>query len=412
MGLCAKGFLMSYDLAIHLKNVGKQYQIYDKPSDRLRSMFPWNRSKTIGRTFHALHDITLDVAHGEVVGIVGRNGAGKSTLLQIVAQTISASHGEAQTNGKVSALLELGSGFNPEFSGRENVYLAAAIAGLTQKEADQKFDEIVAFSGIGEFIDQPIKNYSSGMMVRLAFSVATSVEPDILIVDEALSVGDGAFARKSFERIMTLKDRGCTILFCSHSLFQIESLCNRAIWIEKGQIQEDGIAANVVAAYQNFLDTLNLQESIQPQQAAVQGHARFTKVIVDLDGKQEGLLKGFSCRSTLSIYGEFVSDVALPCPSAAVTLSGPDGRILSSAGAWNDEILLERDTDGLGKFSIHFPSIALLKGRYHVGVHLFCERGLHIYDWADPVAIFELEQTGIQQGIVELEHRWGKSIDD
>lgn len=397
---------MSYDLAIELKNVGKQYQIYDKPSDRLRSMLPWNRDKTIGKTFHALHDVTLGVAHGEVVGIVGRNGAGKSTLLQIVAQTIQASHGEAITHGKVSALLELGSGFNPEFSGRENVYLAAAVAGLSQEEADQKFDEIVAFSEIGEFIDQSVKTYSSGMMIRLAFSVATSVKPDVLIIDEALSVGDGAFARKSFERIMALKDRGCTILFCSHSLFQIESLCSRAIWIEKGEIREDGMAANVVAAYQNYLDTLTMPEAFQPHPSTVQGHARFSKVVVSLDGQQEGLLKGFSGRSTLGIYGEFVSDPSLPCPSAAVTISGPDGRILCSAGAWNDGVLLKRDSKGAGTFSIQFPSIALLKGRYHVGVYLFCERGLHTYDWADPVAVFELEQKGVQQGIVELEHRW------
>lgn len=397
---------MSCNNAIHLKGLSKHYHVYDKPSDRLRAMMPWNRSKNIGRVFHALSNINLEIGHGEVIGIVGRNGAGKSTLLQIVAQTILASEGEVKICGKVAALLELGSGFNPEFSGRENVYLSAAIAGLTQKETEERFEEIVTFSGIGEFIDQPVKSYSSGMMVRLAFSVATSVEPDVLIVDEALSVGDGAFARKSFERILKLKERGCTILFCSHSLFQIESLCKRAVWIEKGKIHEDGLAANVVAAYQSFLDTLNMHELELPHSTAIQGHARFTKVIVDLDGEQEGLLKGSSCSSTLSIYGEFVSDISIPCPSVAVTISAQDGRILSSAGAWNDGITLERDADGQGKLMLHFPDIALLKGRYNVGVYLFCERGLHTYDWADPVAVFELEQTGIGQGVVALQHHW------
>jgi lipopolysaccharide transport system ATP-binding protein len=208
---------------------------------------------------------------------------------------------------------------------------------------------------------------------------------------------------------MKLKENGCTILFCSHSLFQIESLCSRAIWLEKGEIYADGNAANIVSQYQDFLNKIDTPESESINNtnlSNVQGHARFINVSVKLDGDSEKPLKGTSKRSTLSIYGTFTSDILLPCPSAAVTISAQDGRILSSAGAWNDNIKINRDKDGTGKFAIHFPNIALLKGKYNVGIYLFCEKGLHTYDWADPVATFELEQIGIEQGIVSLSHKW------
>lgn len=394
-------------VAICLENIVKEYKIYNKPSDRLWAMFPWNSQKSFSKTFSALKNINLKVGHGEVVGIIGRNGAGKSTLLQIVAQTIMPSGGEVFVNGKIAALLELGSGFNPEFSGRENIYLSAAIGGLSKIETQERFDAIVAFSGIGDFIDQPVKFYSSGMTARLAFSVATSIEPEILIIDEALSVGDGAFARKSFERIMKLKENGSTILFCSHSLFQVESLCNRAIWIEQGEIFGDGNPKSVTVSYQTFLDTFESKgtlDKIAP--SSVSGHAKFKEVLVLLDGNKTAPLKGLSQSSTLSISGTFISDPSLASPSVAVTISTKDGRIVSSAAAWSNGIELMRTKEGEGAFNIVFPSIALLKGHYNVGVYLFCERGIHTYDWADPMAFFELQQNGIEQGIVMLEHIW------
>ncbi len=394
-------------LAICFENVTKDYKVYNKPSDRLRAMLPWNSHNSFSKIFNVLKSINLKVGHGEVVGIIGRNGAGKSTLLQIVAQTIIPSSGEVFVNGKVAALLELGSGFNPQFTGRENIYLSAAIGGLSKVEIEEQFDSIVSFSDIGNFIDQPIKYYSTGMTARLAFSVAISIEPEILIIDEALSVGDGAFARKSFERIMKLKERGTTILFCSHSLFQVESLCDRAIWIEQGEIFDDGNPKSVTVSYQAFLDTLEYKDTLDKiVPSSVSGYAKFKKVSVLLDGNTTTPLKGLSKSSTLIISGTFISDLSLASPSVAITISTKDGRIISSVAAWNDGIKLKRNKVGEGEFKISFSSLALLKGYYNVGVYLFCERGIHTYDWADPIVAFELEQHGIEQGIVVLEHNW------
>ena len=244
---------MFSSLAISAQHLSKTFLLYDRPIDRLKQMVMRGRRRYY-KDFAALHDVTFELQKGEVLGLVGRNGAGKSTLLQLICGTLTPTHGQVTVHGRVAALLELGAGFNPEFSGRENIYLNASILGLTKVEIDERYDAIVDFSGIADFIYQPVKTYSSGMYVRLAFSIATSVNPDILVIDEALSVGDGAFARKSFDRIMRLKESGATILFCSHSMYQIEALCTRAIWLEKGNVMQLGSPASVVASYLTFLD--------------------------------------------------------------------------------------------------------------------------------------------------------------
>jgi lipopolysaccharide transport system ATP-binding protein len=207
-----------------------------------------------GQGFRALTDINLDVERGESVGIVGRNGAGKSTLLQIVCGTLQATTGNVEANGRLAALLELGAGFNPNFSGRENVYLNAAILGMTKAETETRFASIEEFADIGEFIDRPVRNYSSGMFVRLAFAVAIHSDPEILVVDEALSVGDEAFQRKCFGRIEDIQRRGGTILFVSHSASSVLQLCNRALFLDRGQLILEGSPKKVVTQYQRFLN--------------------------------------------------------------------------------------------------------------------------------------------------------------
>ena len=225
---------MSFDdLALELNAVGRVYKIYKRPVDRLLDALPF--TKINHRVFNALQPMNLTVKKGEVIGLLGKNGAGKSTLLQLICGTLPPSSGSVTAYGRIAALLELGSGFNPEFTGRENIFLNGAILGLSQAALEARLEAIIAFSGIGEAVDQPVKTYSSGMFVRLAFSVAVSVDPDILVIDEALSVGDGAFARQSFERIMRMKAEGCTILFCSHNLYQIEAICSRALWLHEGK---------------------------------------------------------------------------------------------------------------------------------------------------------------------------------
>ena len=241
------------DLAVEMVDAGKRYELYDRPWDRLRQFF-LGKSRPLYKELWALQGVSLALPKGQVLGVVGRNGAGKSTLLQLLCGTLLPSQGSVTTQGRIAALLELGAGFNPEFTGRDNIFLNAAILGLTRQEVLERFDDIVSFSGIEPFfIEQPVKTYSSGMYVRLAFAVATSVDPDILVVDEALSVGDGEFARKSFDRIMQFKDQGKTILFCSHSLYQVEAICSQAIWLDHGRVQMQASPKEVVAAYNDFL---------------------------------------------------------------------------------------------------------------------------------------------------------------
>lgn len=275
-------------------------------------------------------------------------------------------------DGRVAALLELGAGFNPEFTGRENIYMNAAILGLTQLEISEKIESIIDFSGVRDFIDQPVKTYSSGMYVRLAFSVAISVNPDILVIDEALSVGDGAFARKSFMRIMEMRDAGKTILFCSHSLFQVESLCARAIWIDKGKIMMDGNSAKVVSAYQTFLDEkasntenptidAKIPESIVK---APSGSAHLKKVNLQLDplSTQQGIITHE--KSDITLYISFASDPSLPCPTVGVTIQTKDGRTITSAATWEDQFTIQRTATGFAEVLLSLNQLQI--GRAHV----------------------------------------------
>jgi len=240
------------DVALAVRGLGKCYRIYRRPQDRLKQAIFRGRKRYF-REFWALHDVSLEVRRGETVGIMGRNGCGKSTLLQLICNTLRPTTGRIDVRGRIAALLELGAGFNPEFSGRDNVYTAAAILGLSREETDRRYDDIVDFAELADFIDQPVKTYSSGMYVRLAFAVAISVEPDILVIDEALSVGDEAFQRKCFARIQAIQERGGTILFVSHSAGSILDLCNRAVLLDRGELLLEGPPPAVVNRYHKLL---------------------------------------------------------------------------------------------------------------------------------------------------------------
>ncbi|MBP6367476.1 MAG: ABC transporter ATP-binding protein [Nitrosomonas sp.] len=251
---------MSSDIAIKVENLSKCYQIYDHPRDFLRQLILPRLQRMIGRKskqyfreFWVLEDISFEIKKGETVGIIGRNGCGKSTLLQMICGTLNPTSGNIQTDGRVAALLELGSGFNPEFTGRENIYMNAAVLGLSEEEIDDRFDDIVAFADIGDFINQPVKTYSSGMMVRLAFAVQAQIMPDILIVDEALAVGDAKFQAKCFECLKQLKDNGTSILLVTHSSEQIVTHCSHAILLNAGSILVAGEPRHVVNRYMDLL---------------------------------------------------------------------------------------------------------------------------------------------------------------
>lgn len=240
---------MSSEVAIRVQGLSKSFRVYDRPHHRLLDMFV---DRQRGREFHAIRSLDIAVYRGETVGIVGRNGSGKSTLLQILCGTLTPTHGEVEVQGRVAAILELGAGFNPEFSGRENVFLNASLLGMSRDETLARLDEILEFADIGEFIDQPVRTYSSGMFIRLAFAVAIASEPDILIVDEALAVGDEAFQRKCYGRIEKIKQRGATILFVSHSAGVVMQLCDRAVLLDHGRRLLTGTPKTVIAHYQRL----------------------------------------------------------------------------------------------------------------------------------------------------------------
>jgi lipopolysaccharide transport system ATP-binding protein len=231
-----------------VQNVSKLFRLYGRPSDRLRELLPF-RSKPLHTNFWALRNVSFTVEPGQILGIVGPNGSGKSTLLQIATGILQPTSGRVSVEGRVSALLELGAGFNPEFSGRENVYLNGEIMGMSRKETERVFPEIEAFAEIGEFIDRPVKEYSSGMYVRLAFAAAIHVQPDVLIVDEALAVGDAIFANRCLQKLEELKNRKITILFVSHDLGLVKRLCHRAILMMKGEVLCEGAPSEVVNRY-------------------------------------------------------------------------------------------------------------------------------------------------------------------
>lgn len=246
---------MCSDISISIDSVSKCYQMYDRPFDRLKQLFVRSSGKKYYREFWAVKGVSIEIKKGEVVGIIGRNGSGKSTLLQMIAGTLQPTEGVIKTNGTLTALLELGSGFNPDFTGHENIYLNGSILGLTSKQVDQYYDDIVEFADIGEHLYQPVKTYSSGMAVRLAFAVQACIQPEILIVDEALAVGDEKFQRKCFGYIERLKEQGCSILLVTHSTATIEKFCQRAVLMHQGEVHAIGQAKDVVDQYHALLYT-------------------------------------------------------------------------------------------------------------------------------------------------------------
>jgi lipopolysaccharide transport system ATP-binding protein len=250
--------MSSDEIAIRVNNLSKRYEIYDTPRDRLKQFMLPRAQRLLGRStgqyfreFWALNDVSFEIRRGETVGVIGRNGSGKSTLLQMICGTLTPTSGSIETSGRIAALLELGSGFNPEFTGRENIYMNASVLGLSIEEIDARYDDIVAFADIGQFVEQPVKTYSSGMYLRLAFAVIAHVDADILVVDEALAVGDAVFTQKCMRFIRKFQERG-TLIFVSHDTASVQNLCRSGIWLKHGRVEQLGTAKAVSEAYLQY----------------------------------------------------------------------------------------------------------------------------------------------------------------
>ena len=428
-------------LAIQAVHLGKAYRPNASPAARLRAALLGREIP--GDSFWALRDMSLQVRKGESLGVIGNNGAGKSTLLQLLCGTVTPTTGSVRVDGRIAALLELGAGFNPDFSGRDNVLLNGPLLGLGRAQLSQQMDSIIEFSGIGHFIDQPVKTYSSGMFVRLAFALATSVAPDILVIDEALSVGDGGFARKSFDRILAMKERGTTILFCSHALYQVEAFCDRVLWLHEGKSMALGPSHAVVRDYTLFLAggsaaasdpaapvvAAPAEETPAARAAAVAasdaepaaaeplaatpqpgtatpGHARIRRVVTSLDGAVSTRLQMTPGQGTLHVTIEFDSDPALPMPTAGMTFELANTMILSSVVSRTDKVMLERDAQGRGTATIEFGPLALRKGDYYIGAYLGNENAIHLYSEAPRIALLSVSDARPEPGLVDLPHQW------
>ncbi|MBX6424247.1 ABC transporter ATP-binding protein [Thermosulfurimonas sp. F29] len=336
-----------FSVIVH--NLTKVYRLYRHPADRL---FEILSSRPRHTPFVALNEISFEVARGETFGIIGANGAGKSTLLKILAGVLSPTSGEIRVEGRVAALLELGTGFHPELSGRENIYLSASLLGLPEDLVRKKEREIIRFAELEEFIDRPLKTYSSGMQVRLAFSVAVQVDPDILIVDEALSVGDQRFQKKSLDRILDFRERGKTILFCSHNMYHVLHLCRRAMWLDRGRIRMLGPAEEVVKAYE---DASREDTEITPSPALPSYPVR---IEMNLSSTEIFPLE------TLEISAEYEADGS-PL-HFAVIVKRNDGELVF---AESTEMLgLPPIRNQKGSVRLRLPRLRLLPGSYLVGI--------------------------------------------
>lgn len=392
--------------AVDVRNLSKIYRIYTSSTHRLKEMI-------LRRPFHtdfvALDNISFSVFRGETFGIIGENGAGKSTLLKILARTLKPTNGAVTVNGRTAALLELGAGFNPELTGEENIYLNAYLMGLSKADISEKKQEIVDFSELGNFIKRPVKTYSSGMYVRLAFSIATSVNPDILIVDEALAVGDEYFQKKCIDRMVTFKKSGKTILFCSHNMYYVQELCQRTIWLNSGHIRSAGETGKVIMEYQGYeRDKMAALKEKVTDIVNKSDNAAAGKPVTVSDVK---IMNGNGIETeTLRTFGPALFSFRVHCIKD--NLKGHVGFAIIR----NDEVMsfgTLTNFDGLPpinfrdgqEFKIMMKSLPLLTGMYSLLIVIADEFALHPYD-SHRTHNFSVEPSRRELGISYMEHEW------
>lgn len=406
--------MSSNNYAIEISNLSKVYQLYDKPTDRLKQLM-FKDKKKYYKEFSALMDIDFKIKRGETVGIVGKNGSGKSTLLQIIAGTLTPTSGEIQVNGRVAALLELGSGFNPDFTGRENVYLNGAILGISNEEMTRRFDSIIKFADIGDFIDQPVKTYSSGMYVRLAFSIAINVEADILIVDEALAVGDTRFQMKCIEKMKEIQKSGTTILFVSHAGEQVKRFCEKGIWLEHGVVKEIGPAASVVNHYEDSLQMSVLNEQIEENELHAIPEATEIKEM-EQSGADSNVIAKIKNVSTdkirINTFDSYTVEVEyeiyqdeIPNFLLGVAIYGSDRKYVFGPNTHLDKYEIP-NTLGKHRLQYKVPSMPLMGGTYFIDVGIFVDGGLVCLDYKNEIIQLNIESDYFSEGLVYIEHEW------
>jgi lipopolysaccharide transport system ATP-binding protein len=420
--------------------LGKLYRLYAKPMDRLLAMLGLAERATL---HWALKDVGFELVQGQCLGVVGDNGAGKSTLLKLLAGTIRPSQGSLQRQGRITAILELGAGFHPDFTGRENLEYGASYIGIETRQLQALVPQIIAFSELGEAIDRPVKTYSSGMVVRLAFALVTAVQPEVLIIDEALAVGDQHFQKKCVQRIQEFRSNGCTVLFCSHSMYHVRQLCDTVLWLDAGSVRSHGETEAVLAKYELHarLKESKLKEAVQGMQDAEDGSAFSTTTPAQLLAGVAGSGHAASASAQARIMGVQVlgleagggvgsgaaeespeltgADLCIEVcavaagaepPSFGVMLEQHRGVGITSLATHAEGVVPRRHTLANGELgwavTLRFPDFPLHSGEYVLSFYLFDAQGLVIFDeWKDYLR-FQWVSPSLTPGLVRLPHTW------
>lgn len=398
---------MTESIAVRADSVSKVYRLYDSPFDRLRELLLRTPRH---RPFHALKGISFELPAGKALGLIGENGAGKSTLLKVVAGTTQATSGSIERHGVVASILELGMGFHPEFTGRENARMNAALLGLSGAEIRRRLPEIRAFAELGDFFDRPVRTYSSGMALRLAFAVATHADADVLIVDEALAVGDGYFQKKSIDRITDFQKAGGTLLFCSHALYYVALLCDSAIWLKQGQVAAAGAALPVVRAYEAFLQEKEQEraEAEKPETArpaATEGRrpARFTDVVVH-DGSGYPRSE-FGSGETVAVDLSFETEDPTLEFQLRVGADREDG-VQAFAVDTREENFAPLSGRRSYRLRVVFPDLAIAQGQFRLYAFLGDEKALHLHDLRVLRPGFTVVSPDYAVGLLKPRHVW------
>lgn len=407
--------MSSDDIAISVRNLGKTYRLFGHPGDRIKQFFSLGMKK-YHNEFIALNDVSFDIKKGETVGIIGRNGSGKSTLLQLICGILKPTTGSVDVNGRISALLELGAGFNPEFTGRENVYFQGAVMGISKEKMDARFDEIASFADIGEFIDQPVRTYSSGMFVRLAFTVAVHVDPEILVIDEALGVGDAEFQDRSFSLMKKMQQNGLTILFVSHSITSVRNFCQRTIWLDSGAVLDIGNADVVCNAYLEHMNqslaSPHKHRSAVATRLATESHhlSERPKLIslmrVNSDNACINVGGGITLNFELQFSMNFDPDTEY---GLGVIIRNEKGELVTVLNTVRDDLVL---CGKVSNVSLLLSHTAFVPGRYWVSANICDSKAMFAYDERERCLSIEVAAetncNGIPrwEGGLACEHVW------
>ena len=399
------------ETVIEINHLTKKYDMYKKPSDRLKEALSPTR-KTYHEVFYALNNVNVKVEKGEMIGFIGENGSGKSTILKIITGVLTPSEGEVKIEGNIAALLELGSGFNPEYSGYENIFLNGMVLGYSREEMAEKVDDIINFADIGDHLYQPVKTYSSGMFVRLAFAVAINVDPDILIVDEALAVGDLEFQLKCMEKFTELRNAGKTILFVSHDVNAVRRFCDRVYWLKNGVVEAEGETMEITETYENFLKKKSLK-TVDRENSSSEDFSAYDIVEVKsaelLDGNLQPLeiVEQDSKVVIKVVYN--VKDDSIKKPVLGVAIRTVDNNYVCGLNTLLDEESIPWKK-GENVFYLEYEKMALLGGEYYFDVALFEENATVPLVYKTRYLTMFISGKYVGEGIVVLDHKWKDTI--